>query len=134
MAGELGGRGRLAGTLEAGEEDDGRIALQVEGPIAGRQERRQLLVDDLHDLLAGGEALEDVGADRPLADPGDEVLDHLEVDVGLEQGEAHLAHRRVDVGLAHPATAGEVGEGRTEAIAQGVEHGRTGTPRMMTER
>ena len=103
----------------------------MERPIAGRQQRGQLVVDDLHDLLAGGQALEDVGADRPLADPGDEVRDDLEVDVGLEQGEADLAHGGVDVGLAHPAAAGQVAEGLAQALAQGVEHGRTGTPRMM---
>ena len=60
-------------------------------------------MDDLHDLLAGGQALEDVGADGPLAHAGHEVLDHLEVDVGLEEGEADLAHRRIDVGLGHAA-------------------------------
>ena len=85
-------------------------------------------MDDLDDLLAGGEALEDLGADRPLADAGDEVLDDLEVDVGLEQGEADLAHRGIDVGL------GDRGRGRSgrrasaQSLAEGVEHGPGGTP------
>ena len=105
---------RLARALEADEQDDRRVALEVERPVAGRQERRELLVDDADDLLAGGEALEDVGADRPLADAGHEVLDDLEVDVRLEQGEPDLAHRGVDVGLADAAAAGQVGEGRRE--------------------
>ena len=39
------------------------VADEPEGPVARRQERGQLLVDDLHDLLAGGQALEDLGAD-----------------------------------------------------------------------
>ena len=54
----------------------------------------QLVVDDLDDLLAGLDPVEHVGADRLLADVGHEVLDDLEVDVGLEQGEADLAQRR----------------------------------------
>ena len=99
------------------------LPLQVERPVAGRQERDELVVDDLHDLLAGGQALEDVRADGALADPGDEVLDDLEVDVGLEQREADLAHRGIDVGFADPAAAGQVAEGLAQALAEGVEHG-----------
>ena len=49
-------------------------------------------------------------ADGLLADPRDEVLDDLEVDVGLEQREADLAHGGIDVGLADPAAAGQVAE------------------------
>ena len=44
------------------------------------------------------------------------MLDDLEVDVRLEQGEADLAHRRVDVGLAQLAARADVGEGRLEAV------------------
>ena len=93
----------------------------------GREERGELLVDDLDDLLAGGEALEDLGADGPLADPRDEVLDDLEVDVRLEQREADLAHRRVDVRLGHATTTGQPGEGLAEAVTEAVEHAETAT-------
>ena len=37
VAGELGGRGRLARALQADERHDGRVAAQVERPVAGRQ-------------------------------------------------------------------------------------------------
>ena len=57
----------------------------MERPVAGAEEADELVVDDLHDLLAGGEALQDLGANRLLADARDEVLDDLEVDVGLEE-------------------------------------------------
>ena len=113
---------RLARALEADEQDDRRVALEVERPVAGRQERGELVVDDLDDLLAGGQALEDVGADRPLPDPRDEVLDDLEVDVSLEQGEPDLAHRDIDVGLADAAAAGQVGERRAKAVTECIEH------------
>ena len=53
-------------------------------------------MDDLHDLLAGREALQDVVAERLLAYAPDEVADDGEVDIGLEQGEADLAHRARD--------------------------------------
>ena len=34
------------------ERDDGRVALQPERPVAGREELDELVVDDLDDLLA----------------------------------------------------------------------------------
>ena len=49
---------------------------------------------------AGLRRLAQLLADAALADAGDEVLDDLEVDVGLEQGEADLAQDLVDVVLA----------------------------------
>ena len=83
----------------------------------------QLVVDDLDDLLAGRQALEDLVADGLLADARDEVLDDLEVDVRLEQREADLAHGGIDVGLADPAAAGQVAERLAQPLAEGVEHG-----------
>ena len=47
---------------------------------------------------------------------GDEVLDDLEVDVGLEQREADLAHRLVDGVLVEPLGAAEVAQGRLEPV------------------
>jgi hypothetical protein len=52
---------------------------------------RQLLVDDLDDLLARAQSLRDLSAGRPLADVADELLDDGVVDVRLEEGEPYLA-------------------------------------------
>ena len=134
MARQLGRRGGLARALQADHRHDSRIAAQVEDPIAGAQQVDELVVDDLHHGLTGGEALQDVLADRLLTDARDEVLDDLEVDVGLEQREAHLAHRGIDVGLADPAAAGQAAERRPQALAEGVEHGRIGTPVQVMDR
>src|SRR4026208_2041861 len=102
--------------------------MKSERPIPRRQELDELVVNDLHDLLARGEALEDLRAQCPLADPGDEVLDDPEGDVGLEGREAELAHRRVAVGLGHPAATRQGGERAAQAIAELVEHGRSWLP------
>ena len=123
VAGELGARGRLARTLQADHRHDRRVARQVEGPVAGRQQRDELVVDDLDDLLAGRQAVEHLVADGPLADARDEVLDDLEVDVRLEQRQADLAHGGIDVGLADPAAAGQAAERLAQPVAEGVEHG-----------
>src|SRR5207237_8133758 len=87
---ELRGGRRLARALQAGEQDDGELAEREAG-LALAHQRRELLMDDLHDLLAGGEALQDVIAQRLLADACDEVADDGEVDVRFEQGAAELA-------------------------------------------
>ena len=89
----------------------------------------ELVVDDLHDLLARAQAGQDLRADRLLADPADEVLHDLEVDVGLEQRQPDLAHRRIDVGLADAAAAGQAGERLAQSIAEGVEHEGGRTPK-----
>ena len=111
VARELGRARRLARALQADEHDhDRRRPGEAEGAVAGAEDRGQLLVDDLDDLLAGVEALQHVSANRPLADARHEVLDDLVVDVGLEQGEANLAHRGIDVGLGDAAAAGQAAE------------------------
>ena len=91
--GELRGGRRLARALEAREQDHGRGPARERKLRAARAHQgRQLVVDDLHDLLAGLQALQDLLAEGALANLGDELLDDLEVDVGLEQREADLAH------------------------------------------
>ena len=52
---------------------------------------RELFVHDLHDLLAGGQALHDLLGERPFPDPGEEVVGDLHRDVGIQQGSPHLA-------------------------------------------
>ena len=51
-----------------------------------------------------------------------ELLDDLEVDVGLEQREPDLAHRAVDVGLGQLAARADAGERVLQAIGELVEH------------
>ena len=73
-------------------------------------------MDELDDLLAGVEALEDVVAERGGLHARDEVLHDLEVDVGLEEGEPDLAHRLVDGVLVEPLGTAEVAQGRLEPV------------------
>ena len=93
----------------------GRLAKRELG-IAAAHERGQLLVDDLHDLLPGREALRHVRAERPLAHARDELLHDLEVDVRLEQGQTDLAHGAGDRVLVEPAPAADVVQRSLEAV------------------
>ena len=115
---ELGGGRRLARALEAGEQDRPSAAAPAK---ASRESPEpisvgQLLVDDLHDLLAGREALQHLRAERALAHARDEVLDDLEVDVGLEQREADLAHRARDRLLVQASLLAQVAERALKAL------------------
>jgi hypothetical protein len=120
---KLGCGGRLTRALQTGEEDDRRRTsrerkLRAPGP----HERRQLLVHDLHDLLTRREALQHLGTRCTLLHRGDELLDDLEVDVGLEQRESDLTGRPGQVLVGKTATAGQVAESGLELVGEGVEH------------
>ena len=116
MERELRRRGRLARALEPGHQDHGRRPAEGELRVAGAHQLRQPVVDELDDLLAGVEALEDVVPEGGGLHARDEVLDDLEVDVGLEQREPDLAHRLVDGVLVEPLGAAEVAQGRLEPV------------------
>src|SRR4051812_11187129 len=120
---ELGRRRGLARALEAGHQDHGRRPGRERQP--GRRaahQRGELLVDDLDDLLAGVELLGDLHPGRPLLDRVRELLDDLEVDVGLEQREPDLAHRAADVLLGKCATLSDALQGVLELFREGLEH------------
>ena len=115
--GELRRGRRLAGSLQAGKQDHRRRpARERKHRAAGAHQRGQLLVDHLHDLLARREALQDLLAEGALAHLGHEALDHLEVDVGLEQRKPDLAHRARDRFLIELPPPAEVAEGTLETV------------------
>ena len=125
--GELAREGRLTGTLEAGEHDDGRRLLgELEATLLAAEDRDELVVDDLHDLLGGVQGLVDLVAEGALAHLAGELLDDLEGDVGVEQGATDLADGAVDIRRGELALAAEVAEGRGEAIREGAEGGHGG--------
>ena len=125
---ELAGQRRLTGTLQAGEHDHRRRLLGVLQPAGlAAEDRDQFLVDDLDDLLGRVERLGDLFAGGPLLDPRDEAAHDRQGDVGLEQGDADLARRGVDVGVRQSALAPQIGEDRGQAVGEGVEHGPKGT-------
>src|SRR5262249_28511395 len=68
-------------------------------------------------------------ADRLLFDARQEALDDVELDVGLEQRQAHVAQRLLDVLLGQLSDAREPVFRGTKAFAEGFEHGSLGWPR-----
>ena len=101
----------------------GRFAIAQHSGLAA-ENGDQFVIDDLDHLLGRVEGAGKLGGASLLLDRGNEVLDHREVDVCLEQRNPDLACCRVDIGLGQSALAAEVLERRREAVLQGVEHER----------
>src|SRR6185436_9833822 len=86
------------------------------------QQLDQLVAHHLDHLLARRQRLQHVQAHRLDADALDEGLHDLEIDVGLQQGHAHLAQGLLDVLLRQPAESAEPIEDAGQAIGQAIEH------------
>jgi hypothetical protein len=124
--GELPGSGGLSRPLQADHEDHKGWGCLGETYCLRPERGHQFLMDDLDDLLARCDRLGDILAHGPLFDAGEERLDHDHVDIGLEQGESHLAQRGVDVLLGQLALAPQCREDGLEPLRQSVEHRRLG--------
>jgi hypothetical protein len=83
----------------------------------------KLVMDDLDDLLAGGDRFGDRCAGGLLLDRLDELARHGQRDVGLQQRHAHLAHGGPHVILGQRALLGEPVEDAAEAFGEVFEHG-----------
>ena len=109
---ELARQGRLTGTLKSSEHDDGGRGLrEPDGAGLTAKDLDELLVDDLDDLLSRVERLRQFLAVTAFLDRRNEFLDDRQVDVGLEEGDADLASRGVDVGIGETSLATQSLEG-----------------------
>jgi len=121
---ELAGAGGLARALQAGHQDDGgRLLAQVEGLGVAAQGLGQLLLHHLEELLARGQRLQDLGAEGAGLDLVDEVLDHRQGDVGLQQRHAQLAGGGIDLVFGEAALAANGLEDAGKARRKVIEHG-----------
>ncbi len=73
-------------------------------------------MDDLDDLLAGGDRLGDGLPGGLVLHALDEIAGDGKRDVGLQQGDAHLAQRGGDVGLGQRALLGQTVEDAAKAF------------------
>jgi hypothetical protein len=121
--GELHGRGGLAGALQSDEHDHGRWRRRITQAFGiAAQQLDQLLVDRLDHLLRRGQAWRNLGTLQPDADALHELLDHLEVDIGLEQSKSHLSKACVDVLWSQDSAARDLLQGGGKPLAERLEH------------
>jgi hypothetical protein len=86
------------------------------------QQFGQLVVDDLDDLLAGRDSLEDILAHALGLHALGELADDLEVHVGSQEGGTHLLEGLRDVFLREFAEATEIAERVRELVGERLEH------------
>ena len=98
QSGELGRRSGLARAVESHQKNARRL-FEIQRRRVTTQERRHLVVENLHHLLPGRHTAQHFLAQRFLLHPRDEPLRHLKIDIRLEQRETHLAQRIIDVRL-----------------------------------
>ena len=99
---QLGGGGGLAGALEARHQHHGGFSgasRRRQGGIGPPHRFHQLLMHQLNELLVGTDAPHHFRTDRLAAHLVDEVLDHRQAHIRLEQGAAHLLEGPLHVGL-----------------------------------
>ena len=122
--GQLHRSGGLAGSLNADEHDGRGRGGRVEKALGVPAEQLdELGVHRLDDLLRRGEAGRDLDADQARTNVLDELLDHLEVDVGLEQCQPHLAQRRLHVFGAKDAPPRDLLQGCGEPVSESFKQG-----------
>ncbi len=108
---------RFAGAVQADHQHAARIATQLQPGVGRTEQVHQLVVDDFDDLLSRLNALDDLLAEGFDFDALDEIPGDLEVHIGLQQGQPHLAQGIAGVGLGDFAEAAQVLESVLELAA-----------------
>ena len=121
---QLPGRRRLSRALQPHEHHDGRRNSRF--PKFRRrlaaQHLDQLVVHDLHDLLAGLDRLQDVLADSTLFDALEEVPGNVEIHVRFEQRPTNFAQALPQHRGRQDPSAAEAAKHTFQALAQLLEH------------
>ena len=95
---------------------DGGASENCSRASAPPSKRDQLVVDDLDDRLRRASATRERSAPTACSlTRATNVFGDAELDVGLEQRDAHFAQRLVDVALAEPAAAAQPREDRAQS-------------------
>ena len=120
--GEFTGEGGLTGTVETGHEDDGGAVLEFEVHALAAHEGGEFVVNNLDHELRGLHGSEHVLAEGLLLHGVGEGFGHLVVDVGVEQGAAHVFEGFGYVDLGDLAFTFQYFERAFKSFAKIVEH------------
>ena len=99
-----------------------RLRGKVEPGRLTAHELGQFAMHHADQRLAGSERADHLLPHRLFLDAGDEVLDHRQRDIGLQQRHAHLAQHVGDVVLGQARLAAQGLDDAAEPLGQVVEH------------
>ncbi len=109
--------------MQAGHEDDrGGLRGKFEAGCVAAQELDELVADDLDDLLGGRKCRKHFASNGFHADVFDELVDDIEVDVGLEHGDANLFQSLIHVFFGERALPPKVFEGPLQFFCKVLKH------------
>ena len=119
----LATRGGFTRALQARHQDHGgRLCREVE-PLVGRAHNAlQLSCTMLRKAWPGLRLFITSWPRARSLHLVDEILDHRQRDIGLQQRHAHFAQRLLDVLLAQARLAGNPAQGLGKSFTQGVKH------------
>ena len=120
--GQLTRKSRLTGTLQTGDQHDGRTSFQTDVGHRAAHQRRQLVADDLSHHLAGLDRAEHVLPERLGLHLVGERLGHLVVHVGVDQRAADLLQALGHIDLGDSALTLEDFERPFELVRQIFKH------------
>ena len=132
IASEFACAGGLARAVQSHQHNDHRRRRgQVQLGILPAEQRHQLDVDDLDDLLRGGETGQHLLSQGLAFDPLDEVLNHAEVDVSLEERQAYFTQGLFHVLFAELAVTAQPAKDGFQFFAERFKHsGQIGSVRF----
>ena len=118
------GGGGFARALQADHQDRGRrvVDFQHAGVTVAGQHMDQLVMDDLDDLLAGGDGFGDGLPGGLFLHGGHEVAGDGEGNVGLQQRHPNLAQRGGHVGIGQGPLFGEPVKHAGQAFGEVFKH------------
>ncbi|MPM55162.1 hypothetical protein SDC9_101955 [bioreactor metagenome] len=108
--------------MKSDQHDHGGRTGQIQLAGFAAHELDQPVVHDLDHLLPRGHALEDGFAEAVGPDLFHKFARHVDIDVGVEQGEADVAHRVGDIALAEAGLAAQPLEEIAQFVAQIIKH------------
>ena len=114
---QLSCRCGLACALQSHHHDDSRgLRAHIEAALGAAHEFRQFLIDNLHHNLGGGQGFQYLLSNGPFFDGLDEILDDLEIHIGLKKRHPHFPHGLVDIVLRQLAMSAQFLEGLLQAF------------------
>ncbi len=99
MKGKLSGESRLTGTVQTGDQHNGRIALYIDVRCLRAHKGREFIPHYLDHQLLGLHCREDVRSQRLFLHRIAEILGHLVTDISIKKGLTDILHRLCDVDL-----------------------------------
>ncbi len=122
MRRQLAGESRLSRALQARQKQHRGMTAQLHRGGLAAEQLHQLFVNDLHELLAGLQAAQHLGADRFVRDALDEVPRDLNLNVRFQQCATYLAHRLGDIVFGQPGRRAHLAQDAVQPFRQDLEH------------